>query len=87
MLILLDVPFMNYNDIKSNFYSIDETCDLLKMDKSMLRDACIEFNIEPQENEYGDYGFPGQRVCNLHNHLYKKYHNKNNTSKKKGPWD
>lgn len=87
MLILLDVPFMNYNDIKYNFYSIDETCDLLKMDKAMLRDACMEFNIEPQENEYGEYGFAGYRVCNLHNHLYKKYHNKNATSKKKGPWD
>ena len=61
--------------------------ELLNIDKSMLQEACEEFNIDPQENESGAYGFTRQRVCNLHNHLYKKYHHKNATGKKKGPWD
>ena len=87
MFVLVDIPFMTYNDIKYNYYTIEEACELLGMDKSMLREACMEFHIDPQENEYGEYGFTGQRVCNLHNHLYKKFHNKSTTGKKKGPWD
>lgn len=86
MYVLIDIPFMNYHDVEYKFYTIDETCELLNIDKSMLKEACEEFNIDPQENENGVYGFTRQRVCNLHNHLYKKYHVKN-TTKKKGPWD
>ena len=87
MLLLINIPYMNYKEMQDDFYTIEETCELLNIDKSMLKEACDEFHIDPQENEHGDYGFTRQRFCNLHNHLYKKYHVKNTTGKKKGPWD
>ena len=40
------------------------------MGKDDLRDACKRYQVEPRQNEIGDWGFVTYDVRRLHNKLY-----------------
>ncbi len=82
----IKIPYVNYKEMTQEFYTIDETFELINIDKKLLKETCHELAIDPVQNEIGDYGFPKYHVRKLHNHLFKKYYDKNNPNKKDDPW-
>ena len=63
------IPYIKYAEMKP-FYTIHELCDLFRMGKDDLRDACKRYQVEPRQNEIGDWGFVTYDVRRLHNKLY-----------------
>ena len=61
--------YINYFDL-SEFYTIQETCNLLNMDKTALKQKCGQYGVSPRRNEIGEWGFVKYDVRKLHNHLY-----------------
>ena len=47
------IPYIKYAEMKP-FYTIHELCDLFRMGKDDLRDACKRYQVEPRQNEIGD---------------------------------
>ena len=82
----IKIPYVAYNEMEQDFYTMKETCDLMNIDKLLLKETCQELHIEPIQNEIGDYGFAKYHVRKLHNYLFKKYYDKNGTGKKDDPW-
>ncbi|WP_125115014.1 MerR family transcriptional regulator [Agathobaculum sp. Marseille-P7918] len=68
------MKYINYNDMKA-FYTIDEVCRLFEMDKAGLRHYAEKYNISPQEDQYGNWGFRKVLVRKLHNYIYKEQRN------------
>lgn len=69
------MKYINYKDMK-DFYTIDEVCRLLEMDKAELRHYSEKYNISPQEDQYGNWGFRKVLVRKLHNYIYKEQRNR-----------
>lgn len=65
------MKYISYNDMK-DFYTIDEVCRLFEMDKTELRHYAEKYDIRPQEDQYGNWGFRKVLVRKLHNHIYKE---------------
>ena len=88
------MKYINYNDMK-DFYTIDEVCRLFEMDKAELPHYAEKYDIRPQEDQYGNWGFRKVLVRKLHNHIYKEQRNRPHEGKDapwgnkpgKSPWD
>ena len=65
------MKYIDYNNMKE-FYTIEEVCRLFELDKQELRRYSIQYEIEPQEDQYGNWGFRRILVRKLHNHIYKE---------------
>lgn len=78
------MKYTNYNDMK-DFYTIDEVCRLFEIDKAKLRRYAEKYNISPQEDQYGNWGFRKVLVRKLHNHIYKEQRNKSHKAEG-SPW-
>lgn len=81
--IMSKIPYIKYAEMKP-FYTIHELCDLFRMGKDDLRDACKRYQVEPRQNEIGDWGFVTYDVRRLHNKLY---HEGEATKGVDNPWD
>ena len=60
------MKYISYNEMK-DFYTIDEVCRLFEMDKATLRHYAEKYDIRPQEDQYGNWGFRKVLVRKLHN--------------------
>ena len=65
------MKYIDYNNMKE-FYTIDEVCRLFELDKRELRQHSKRYQIEPQEDQYGNWGFRKVLVRKLHNYIYKE---------------
>ena len=65
------MKYIDYNNMKE-FYTIEEVCRLFELDKQELRRYSSKYGIEPQEDQYGNWGFRKILVRKLHNHIYKE---------------
>lgn len=79
------MKYINYNEMK-DFYTIDEVCRLFEMDKAELRHYAEKYNISPQEDQYGNWGFRKVLVRKLHNYIYKEQRNRPRKAKD-ASWD
>ena len=50
------MKYLNYNDMKKDFYTIDDICYLFEMDKRELKSYSKRYNIVPKQNQYGNWG-------------------------------
>ena len=84
------MKYLNYNDMKKDFYTIDGVCYLFEMNKRELKSYSECYNIVPKQNQYGNWGFSKVYVRKLHNFIYKEQKNNNscfNKSERKcDPW-
>lgn len=78
------MKYINYNDMK-DFYTIDEVCRLFEMDKAELRRYTEKYHINPQEDQYGNWGFRKILIRKLHNYIYKEQRNVSDVGN--SPWD
>ena len=84
--------FMKYLDYRGmkEFYTIDEVCRLFEISKQELRHYAEKYGIQPQEDQYGNWGFRKVLVRKLHNFIYKEQYNQPRTSSqpdsRKDPW-
>ena len=65
------MKYIDYNNMKE-FYTIEEMSRLFELDKQELRQYSQTFGIEPQEDQYGNWGFRKVLVRKLHNYIYKE---------------
>ena len=65
------MKYIDYSNMKE-FYTIEDVCRLFELDKQELRRYSIQYGIEPQEDQYGNWGFRKILVRKLHNHIYKE---------------
>lgn len=65
------MKYISYNEMK-DFYTIDEVCRLFEMGKATLRQYAEKYDIRPQEDQYGNWGFRKTLVRKLHNYIYKE---------------
>lgn len=79
------MKYISYKDMK-DFYTIDEVCRLFEMDKAEFRHYSEKYNISPQEDQYGNWGFRKVLVRKLHNYIYKEQRNRPHGGKD-APWD
>lgn len=63
------MKYIDYISMKE-FYTIQETCELLEMNKQELRMKCDVYGVIPTRNEIGESGFTKYDVRKLHNKLY-----------------
>ena len=83
---MLDVPYINYKEL-DEFYTINETCELLHLDKTTLRKKCEQYGIQPRRNEIGEYGIVKYDVRKPHNNLYsEKRVRTRHTGMEDDPW-
>ncbi len=68
------MKYIDYSNMKE-FYTLDEVRRLFEMSKSELRRYAEKYGIQPQEDQYGNWGFRKQLVRKLHNHIYKEQKN------------
>ena len=86
------MKYVDYNNMKE-FYTIDEVCRLLEIEKIDLRKYAEEFQGEPGEDQFGIWGFPEKPRRKLHNKIYHAQRENGwdapiwNDSPKRGPWD
>ena len=87
---------MKYIDYKNTkkFYTIDETCRLFEMEKEGLRRQSEKYHVYPEEDQFGNWGFPKRTFCRLHNKIYKENQEGKNSWDKppfndsqRGPWE
>lgn len=78
------MKYINYNDMK-DFYTIDEVCRLFEMGKAELRRYAEKYHINPQEDQYGNWGFRKILVRKLHNYIYKEQRSVSDVGN--SPWD
>lgn len=81
------MKFFDYRNMKE-FYTIAEVCHLFEMSKQELRHYSEKYNILPQEDQYGNYGFRKVLVRKLHNYIYKEKKNSEAApqTQRKDPW-
>ena len=65
------MKYIDYSNMKE-FYTIEDVCRLFELDKQELRRYSIQYGIEPQEDQYGNWGFRKILVRKMHNHIYKE---------------
>ncbi len=65
------MKYINYGEMKE-FYTVDELCRLFEMNKSELKRYSEKYQIAPQEDQYGNWGFRKVLVRKLHNFIYKE---------------
>ncbi|MBD5155753.1 MAG: hypothetical protein HDT15_12030 [Oscillibacter sp.] len=63
------LEYIDYRTLKE-FYTIQETCELLGLEKDALREKCQECRIMPVRNELGEGGFVKYDFRKLHYALY-----------------
>lgn len=63
------IRYIDYLALKE-FYTIEETCQLLELDKQALRIKSEQYGILPVRNENNQYGFVKYDFRTLHNKLY-----------------
>ena len=85
------MKYIDYNNMK-DFYTIEEVCRLFELDKQELRKYSKRYGIEPQEDQYGNWGFRKVFVRKLHNYIYKEQKSSGQPSgyrdrKKNDPWE
>ena len=61
--------YIDYRNLK-DFYTIQEVCELLDMNKIELKEKCDQYGILPVKNESGNHGFVKYDFRTLHNKLY-----------------
>lgn len=64
-----EIPYINYREL-DEFYTIPQFAKLLGISKQELKAKCEQYDIQPRQNEIGDYGFVRFDVRKLHNALY-----------------
>ena len=82
------MKFIDYNNMK-DFYTVAEVCHLFEMDKQTLKQYSAKYNIQPQEDQYGTWGFRKVLVRKLHNFIYKEQRTAERSStesRKRDPW-
>ena len=85
------IKYIDYNNMKE-FYTIEEVCRLFELNKQELRKYSNRYEIEPQEDQYGNWGFRKVFVRKLHNYIYKEQKSSGQPSgyrdrKKNDPWE
>ena len=85
------MKYIDYNNMKE-FYTIEEVCRLFELNKQELRKYSNRYEIEPQEDQYGNWGFRKVFVRKLHNYIYKEQKSSGQPSgyrdrKKNDPWE
>ena len=85
------MKYIDYNNMKE-FYTIEEVCRLFELNKQELRKYSNRYEIEPQEDQYGNWGFRNVFVRKLHNYIYKEQKSSGQPSgyrdrKKNDPWE
>ena len=50
------MKYLDYRGMKE-FYTIDETCRQFEISKQELRHYAEKYGIQPQEDQYGNWGF------------------------------
>ena len=78
----MNVQYIDYMDMKE-FYTIREVCQLFGCEKAELKQACERYDVDPIQNEIGEYGFTRYDVRKLHNALY---HASKDRQKEVDPW-
>lgn len=84
--------FMKYLDYRGmkEYYTIDEVCRLFEISKQELKHYADKYSIQPQEDQYGNWGFRKVLVRKLHNYIYKEQKNSKLSSapqaQRKDPW-
>ena len=63
------LEYIDYRTLKE-FYTVQETCELLGLEKDALREKCQECRIMPVRNELGEGGFVKYDFRKLHYALY-----------------
>ena len=76
-------PYIEYSKL-DEFIPISLTCDLLKLDKSELKQKCEQYKIKPRGNETRQHRFVKYDFCKLHNLLYHEERYDNDRSQ---PWE
>ncbi len=84
------MKYIDYKNMKE-FYTLDEICRLFEMDKQELKRYAEKYHIQPQEDQYGNWGFRKVLVRKLHNFIYKEQKNSGQTHepaepRKHDPW-
>ena len=83
---------MKYLDYRgmNELSTIDEVCRQFEISKQELKHYAEKYSIQPQEDQYGNWGFRKVLVRKLHNFIYKEQYNQPNASSlfnsKKNPW-
>ena len=89
------MKYIDYKNMK-DFYTVDEVCRLFEMDMVDLQKYSEKYQVAPQEDQYGNWGFRKVLVRKLHNYIYKEQRGQpgsskspweRNTERKRGPWD
>ena len=89
------MKYIDYKNMK-DFYTVDEVCRLFEMDMVDLQKYSEKYQVAPQEDQYGNWGFRKVLVRKLHNYIYKEQRSQpgsskspweRNTERKRGPWD
>lgn len=83
------MKYLDYRGMKE-FYTIDEVCRQFEINKQELKHYADKYSIQPQEDQYGNWGFRKVLVRKLHNFIYKEQYNQPRTSSqpdsRKDPW-
>ena len=83
------MKYLDYRGMKE-FYTIDEVCRLFEISKQELKHYAEKYGIQPQEDQYGNWGFRKVLVRKLHNYIYKEQKNNEFSSaphpQRKDPW-
>ncbi|MCQ5128036.1 hypothetical protein NE562_00065 [Butyricicoccus faecihominis] len=85
------MKYIDYNNMK-DFYTVEEVCRLFEMDKAELKCHSDQYQIQPQEDQYGNWGFRKVLVRKLHNFIYKEQknngsqHNSTAYGRRNAPW-
>ena len=83
------MKYLDYRGMEE-FYTIDEVCRLFEISKQELKHYADKYSIQPQEDQYGNWGFRKVLVRKLHNYIYKEQKNSKLSSapqaQRKDPW-
>ena len=85
------MKYIDYKGMKE-FYTIEEICRLLEIDKQTLKAYSEKYGFEPSEDLFGNWGFTKKELRKLHHLIYEEQKTSGagpsrNVSVKKGPWD
>ena len=72
-----------------DFYIIAEVCELFEVNTQKLRQYSEQYDVQPQQDQMGRWGFSKVHVRKLHNAIYKAERGccKNEImGREKGPW-
>ena len=55
------MKYLDYRGMKE-YYTIDEVCRLFEISRQELKHYADKYGIQPQEDQYGDWGFRKARM-------------------------